>query len=244
MKTPDVSKLEMHLISAVPWKRVRQPLRPLLRLLLRSKWSALSIHWTFQGLLNMDRTERLFKLSTDLGVALLFWISLRLVMVEYAAVLVSLIMAHTVNLIFNGQIPALFLHYGAKKYDRQAVLHYMDGLRSRMSREPSILAIGIWGGIARGEEEDYPDVDLRFFRKHGIRNGLGACWVMVKERSRALFNGFPLDAFLSDGWRHIAHLRADETPVLLYDPFGFLRRRYEDAPAWSTLQPDIVGGYV
>lgn len=244
METFSDFKLEMHLISAVPWKRVRQPLRPLLRLLLRSKWSALSIHWTFQGLLNMDHTERLFKLSTDLGVALLFWISLRLVMVEYAAVLVSLIMAHTINLLFNGQIPALFLHYGVKKYDAHAVLQYLDKLRHRMDRESSILAIGIWGSFARGEEEDYPDVDLRFFRKPGIRNGPAACWVMVKERSRALFNGFPLDAFLSDGWRHIARLRADETPVLLYDPFGFLQGRYEDAPAWSTLQPDIAGDYV
>ena len=120
----------------------------------------------------------------------------------------------------------------------------MDRLRSRMSRESSILAVGIWGGIARGEEEDYPDVDLRVFRKSGVINGLTACWVMVKERSRALFNRFPLDAFLSDGWRHITRLRADEIPVLLYDPFGFLQGRYEDAPAWSTLQPDIAGGDV
>lgn len=232
------SKLETHLITAIPCKRARRFVRPFLRLFLFSRWSALCIHWTFQGILNMDRTERLFKLGTDLCLALLFWVGFRLVMVEYAAVLLALVIAHTINLLFNGQILVLWLHYGVKKYDRQAVFRYIEGLRQRIGRESSILAVGIWGGIARGEtEEDYPDVDLRFFRKPGIRNGLVACWIMVKERSRAFFSSFPLDAFLSDNWQHIARLRADETPVLLYDPSGFLQRRYTSAPVWRTLYP-------
>ena len=133
MKTPDVSKLEMHLIAAVPSQGMRNIVRPLLRLLLRSKWSALTIHWVFQGLLNMDRTERLFKLGADIVLTLVFWAILRLLMVEYGAVLLALVIAHSVNFIFNGQAPSILLHYGVRKYNRQALLQLTQIRSSNLS---------------------------------------------------------------------------------------------------------------
>jgi len=244
VETLSRSKLEAHLISAVPYQGARRLARPILRFFLSSRWLALCIHWTFQGVVNMDRTERLFKLGTDLIIALPLWFGFRIVMAEYMAVPLAVLAAHTVNFIFNGHTPIVLLHYGVRKYDRSALFQYVECLRQRLSKESSILAAGIWGGIARGEKEGYPDLDLRVFRKQGIRNGVSACWFMVRERTHALFSGFPLDAFLSDGWRHISRLRADEMPVLLYDPSGFMRKRYESAPDWRMLYPDAGEGNV
>jgi len=235
MNTPQGLSLEVHLTAAIPWKCMRTLAGPLLRLLLRSKWSALIIHWTFQGLLNMDRTERTFKIITDLILTVLLWAALRLLMAEYIALIIAVLTAHTVNLILNGQIPIMLLHYNVHKYSHNDVIDYIDSMRFRLAASNEILAAGIWGGISRGEVEDYPDVDLRVFRKKGFINGIKACYTMMKERTRALLNCFPLDAFLSDSWRHIERLRQDEVPVLLYDPACFIKERYAPAKEWSTV---------
>ena len=49
---------------------------PILRPLLRSPIFALAVHWVFQGMLYMDRTELVFKLGFDLILTAILWLLL------------------------------------------------------------------------------------------------------------------------------------------------------------------------
>ena len=69
MNANEADHLEWHIVSAIPGKNIRVILKPLVRIILRSPLSLLfvmGIHWVFQGLLNMDRTERTFKIGVGL----------------------------------------------------------------------------------------------------------------------------------------------------------------------------------
>jgi len=238
MNKNEADNLEWHIVSAVPGRKLKVILRQLIRTILHSPLSlffVLGIHWIFQGLLNMDRTERYFKISIDIIISIIIFLAMQILWDYYITIPVSFIMAHTLNFLFYGQIPVNLLHFGVRRYEKKSVLLYVDGLKQRVSKRKCILAVGIWGGISRGEVEDYPDVDLRVFRKTGFINGIKACYTMMTERTRALFKGFPLDAFLSDSWKHIERLRPDEVPVLLYDPACFIKERYAPAKEWSTV---------
>src|SRR5574341_1237753 len=58
-------------------------------------------HWTFQGLLYMDRTERLLKVGLDVLVIVLLFPFLLNRMTKTVAILAALFIAHTLNFIFN-----------------------------------------------------------------------------------------------------------------------------------------------
>ena len=62
----------------------------------------------------------------------------------------------------------------------------------------------------RGEWKETSDLDMRLVRRPGVRNGLRACWFVMKERTRANMRRFPLDVFLLDDFSRLDRLRHDE----------------------------------
>ena len=185
---------------------------PILRWLFRCPLIALASHWTFQGLLAMDPTERRFKLGLDLALA----VALRPLLGRLpVAWLAALLLTHTLNWLFNGHLWAVLKTYRLVTLPPARRQRYLAGLARRVQAEPSLCLAAVYGSHARGELGACSDVDLRLVRHAGRRHGWRACCFLLRERTRALLARIPLDAYLLDSEAALGRLRPDERPVLL-----------------------------
>lgn len=191
---------------------------PLINALLRYKIFIILSNWTFQGMLYADKTERLFRLSLDVLISvILYGIFFNFISNSYLALILSIIVAHTINWIFNGQLFVLGRYIGIKPNKQNEFCKYIKDLRNRVEREKSIQFVAVYGSLSRNKLSDHSDLDVRIIRKKGFLNGLRACLFGFLERTRALFNKFPLDLYVLDNKNHLSKIRKDEGAIVLYD---------------------------
>lgn len=159
----------------------------------------LGSHWVFQSLLYADPTERNFKLFLDLiltligGVILTTWFSWPVAWVS------AFLIAHTINFIFNAQLCTLSKNFGMVSYTYQEFQDYVQAFNQRVQQHPSIRHVELRGSLTSETWSPHSDLDVRLYRHPGFVNGIRACWFLLRERSRALFVWFPLDAYIRDG---------------------------------------------
>ncbi|MEJ5201762.1 MAG: DUF294 nucleotidyltransferase-like domain-containing protein [Anaerolineales bacterium] len=178
--------------------------------LLRFPGIALIVHWTFQGVLYMGWTERLYKISLDIMISFLMFIGFQSILHWKIALLLSLLTAHTINFFFNGQFWAVLKCFGLVHTADDEFFSYVKALAQRAGREPSIQALIAYGSLARKERTPNSDLDARIIRKPGLVNGIRACTFLMLERSRALLARFPLDMYVVDTPFALEKLRPDE----------------------------------
>jgi hypothetical protein len=188
---------------------------PWLRPLLGHPAGALASHWLFQGMLQMDPTERRFKLGLD---GLLAWAVARILrqwMSGPAAAITGLFMAHTLNFLFNGQVYGVLKHFGGVERNWEEFSQEVEGLRARVTAEPSIVFAAAYGSLARDHWSPTSDLDVRMVRAPGLMAGLAASWFALTERTRALWRRFPLDLLVYDSYRSLDAMAEKDTPVVL-----------------------------
>jgi len=189
---------------------------PAMRRVLSCPITALVVHWAFQGMLQMDRTELLFKVSVEaIVLTVVVVILLRFGAPPVRAVLVSAVISHTVNLSINGQFWVVLKHFGLVKHSPRQLQRYLSALCERIDAEPSIEYAAVYGSLARGKWKATSDLDVRLVRRAGTANGVRACWFVLRERTRAFVRGFPLDVFVLDSHDRLGEMREDEPPVVL-----------------------------
>jgi len=188
-----------------------------LRPILSNVFAALGIHWLFQNILQMDRTERLFKLAFDAVLTILFFLFLHQWASPFKAILLSWFIAHTVNFLLNGHIFCVLKCFGRVRHNREAFESYLVSLTNRMKAEPSISWAAVYGSLSRGELKNTSDLDVRVIRHPGITNGIRGCFFIMGERTRAHLRQFPLDILLLDSPRLLSRIREDEPPIVLYE---------------------------
>jgi len=187
----------------------------LFRPILQWKASALFVHWLFQGMLYMDRTERLFKISIDILISGII-LALLMPFVKWQfALVVAVLIAHTLNFILNGQIFVVLKHFGDIQNSAEEAAHYLKELQNRVCIEPSIRFAAAFGSLARGEMKTTSDLDVRLIRHAGHLNGIKGCWFVLKQRTLAFLKRFPLDIYLLDSDIPLNRLRQDEAPIIL-----------------------------
>jgi hypothetical protein len=189
----------------------------LLRPLLENALFALGVHWFFQCILQMDRTERFFKLAVDLVFTALFDLILRRWFAFVPALVLGWILAHTLNFLFNGQAFVILKHFGNVRTSADEIERRIVSMRRRMLAEPSLKWAAIFGSLSRGELKETSDLDMRVIRYPGFVNGIRACLFLAGERTRAHRDHFPLDVLLLDSPRLLKRLRPDEPPRVIYD---------------------------
>jgi len=181
-----------------------------LSVIFRYPETALLSHWAFQGLFYMGWTERLFKIGSELLLIVLFVLVLQTVLSWKIALLVSFLIAHTLNFLFNGQLWAALKCFDLVQTPDDKFFSYIDALAHRARREPSIQALMVYGSLARNEKTLHSDFDARIVRKPGFINGVRVCVFLLCERSRALLTRFPLDMYIVDTPLAFKKLRVDE----------------------------------
>ena len=191
----------------------------LLRPFLRSPFASLAIHWTFQGILYMDHTERLFKLALDLLLTSAIAVTLFSAAGQPLlwAVVLAYGAAHTVNLLVNGQIWVVLKHFNLVSHTRGELEAYVGMLAGHIRVEPSIVYAAAYGSLARGSWKATSDLDVRLVRRPGLWSGIRACCFALGERARANWSRFPLDMYVLDSFRLLERVRPDEKPIVLFN---------------------------
>jgi len=189
----------------------------LLRPILSNVFVALGIHWFFQSILAMDRTERFFKIAMDAFLTILFSLILTQRYSFILSISLGWILAHTINFLSNGHIFAVLKCFGLIKHQKDVMEKYLISMRFRIQAEPSLRWAAVYGSLSRGEMKETSDLDVRVIRNPGIINGLRACYFVMSERTRAHLKQFPLDILLLDGPRLLSSIRHDEPPFVIYD---------------------------
>lgn len=188
---------------------------PWLRLLVSRRCGALASHWMFQGMLNMDRSERYFKVGLDLVLWMILTPILRIWLSGPLALGLGLWAAHTVNFVVNGQIYAVLKTFGKVQSTQISYEREVAMLSERLAREPAVLYAAAYGSLARGQWSPTSDLDVRLVRAPGWRSALRVCWFALRERSRAFWRRFPLDIFVLDSYASLERLAEKDSPVIL-----------------------------
>lgn len=190
---------------------------PILRWIVRYPLAALAMHWVVQGMLYMDATERWFKLSLDLIVAVVVGFLSSLFLPWPLGVAVGFVVAHTLNFLINGHLWGVLKHYGYVFTSYDTFNAYLITMRCRALRQPSLERFLIYGSLARAEWSSTSDLDVRLVRKPGFTNGIRACSYAVAERARAFFSRFPLDMYVFDSHSRLSSLNPVESPIDFLD---------------------------
>ena len=186
-----------------------------LQFFLHHRVTAMVIHWAFQSIMQMDVTEKAFKLTIDLFFTILFSVLLITWMPIFAAIMSAFLFAHTINFLLNGQIYVVLKNFGDIEHELTEYDEYIEEMKIRLQTEPSIRWAAIYGSMARNELKKTSDLDIRFIRKPGFLNGLRSCMFVLLERTRANLNRFPIDFLIFDIPHPLKKMRSDESPVIL-----------------------------
>lgn len=189
-----------------------------IRKLLEYPFVAVVMHWTFQSLLYMDPTERWFKLALDLVLAVPLGLGLSVWVHPIVAWWAAILVAHTMNFLFNGQLWGVLKHYGLVRHTPAGFDTYVQGFCQRAAHESAIQYVAVYGSLVRSEWSSTSDFDARIVRHPGLGNGLKSCWFLLVERSRALISRFPIDVYVLDSKDSLKKLRSDEKPLLVAGP--------------------------
>ncbi|HTX90123.1 MAG TPA: hypothetical protein VMC09_02815 [Anaerolineales bacterium] len=187
----------------------------ILKWLLKFPIVGISVHWLFQGLLYMDKTERWFKLTLDAVLTVLIGSVLNLWITIPYNWLLGLFIAHTLNFLFNSHPWALLKHYGLINNTQERFWEYSNRLFARIRSEPSLAFGAVYGSVVRGDWSPSSDLDTRLISRPGFGNHVRACLFTMIERSRAMLNRFPIDVYMQDDFSLLARMRDDEKPLII-----------------------------
>ncbi|MXR40768.1 hypothetical protein GRX01_05345 [Halobaculum sp. WSA2] len=172
----------------------------------------------------MSKTERRFKLCLDGMLTAAIYRGLNGTTGRLQSFVAGILIAHTLNFLFNGHLFVVLKHFDLVHTDIEAFEEYCDALGRLGEQHDSIEAVVALGSLSRDELHSTSDLDIRVIRKTGITNGIAACSLVTLARSKALFKGFPLDIFVLDDQSELSRIRDDERENLtvLYDASGRL----------------------
>lgn len=188
------------------------------------KWLLLFSNWLFQGIINLDKTEKIYKiLFTGLLSIPLFYIVYNITNVTLISIFSAFFIAHTLNWIINGNLAAVFIHRLYKgKIEKKKAFVYLEELEQRLNNEKSIKFCGVFGSIARGEMKDTSDIDIAFVRERGFLNAVRSIYFLTKEKNISLWKWIPIECYIADNEIAMLNRFKDEkVPVVLKNsPIG------------------------
>lgn len=163
----------------------------------------------------MDRTEKLYKLCLDiLGSAIIFFLMIEILPLA-SLVVMAIAVPHTLNFLFNGQLPVIFKNLGYTKVSESHFREFISALDESARLNPSISKAVLIGSQVREAMSVSSDLDVRVVRHRGVVNGIRACTYVLARRSKALIEWFPLDIYVLDSEGPLENLREGERPMSL-----------------------------
>lgn len=163
-----------------------------------------------QGMLYANWRDNVIKIAMDviIMVALIFcgltwW--------------VAFLIAHTVNYCINGQAICVFYHIRAGNLTAQQFYDGTVKMKERLDKCKYLDAAISYGSLSTGKWHPSSDIDIRFIPKRGELNYWLAMFWSVGERTRAFFNGYPLDMYVFTMKHSYDVMSKNEVPIVFKD---------------------------
>jgi len=203
--------------------------------------------WAHQGFFYLDRTQRIGRVVCEIVPTIIIaWLIGEIGGVPLSRVrlwCVSLLVAHTLNWVFNGNWWAgmLFTFPDLRNAGERVTCDYLNGMARRLKNDRAISGGMIFGSVSRGQWHDRSDLDVRLLRRMGAWNGVAAVLVLSRERLIALLVRQPLDIYLADDIPFLRRMRQDERPVFLKKDDPRLDQAYPEGV--ETRIDSLVGSF-
>lgn len=194
----------------------------LLRRVLQSKIATYGSYWVFQGMLYMDIRETAVKCFLDAFVTCL------LVIVFSMNLFVGFVIAHTLNMFFNGHFFAMRRHMGLGANKAAPFVEYVEQLHRRINSKPYIAAAAAYGSLSKNVYSSTSDIDLRIVPAGNGLDFFHTCLFALCERTKAFLSRFPLDLYTFDMLTLQKKMNSRETPIVFADPKGILSQIYPE----------------
>jgi predicted nucleotidyltransferase len=201
----------------------------------QTKVGRLASNWVLQGMLYMNPAEAALKLMTDVILTATF-LALHGSTSEPLAWVTALVSAHTVNWIINGQPVALLFHLDWGRKDAARFIGYVEGLHRRLQGQGYIAGAASFGSLSTGKYGERSDIDIRLVLSREPLDRMRAVIFCFKERFRALLFLFPLDLYAFDLHELKRKMKADEVPVVFWDPENHIRTAYAQTLPFKVFQ--------
>jgi len=161
-------------------------------------------------------------------------------------VLFAIVIAHTFSFVLNGHLFAMMTHdlFWFALYEKKIkFIKYLDNMHERLNYYQPGYVDGVifFGSLARGIFRETSDLDVRFIAKKGFVNGLKASHLVFKERLRALFYGFPIDAYMFLSEKEVRKKMdvVNEYPVCILSTSNTLRKMFPELQSYRRFKTII-----
>jgi predicted nucleotidyltransferase len=180
----------------------------------------------FSGLPLYSRTELIARYVIFIVIALILWSIFK--PGNLLQVIVLIFVSHFLNWFFNGHGYQIFFEVIDMEYSASKAIKYVLKLREESMRRG--LHVMIYGSWARGKASKRSDLDIFIINVHGgIFSVLKMCFISLKYRFLALFNLLSVDIYVIDKVEYLVWRSKrvpEESPIILNDPTGIMRRIY------------------
>jgi len=198
----------------------------LLGKLLKTRLAVMASNWVFQGMRYMNVYEVSLKLLIDLVLVVLIMLFVLNDSSFYSSIVLSIIIAHTVNWVINGHIFVLMRYVAPVPKTEKHFEDFIQKMKSSALNWKSVDGVAIYGSYCRGTLHKYSDLDVRVVTNPGVINSIFGALFCFYQRLIAIFYLFPLDVYACDKMEFLDQLRDDEKPFILIDHSGRLSERY------------------
>jgi len=197
----------------------------------------------FSGLPLYSRTELIARYVIFIVIALILWSIFK--PGNLLQVVVLIFVSHFLNWCFNGHGYQIFFEVIDMEYSADKAIEYVLKLREESMRRG--LHVMIYGSWARGKASKKSDLDIFIINVHGsIFSGLKMCFISLKYRFLALFNLLSVDIYVIDKVEYLVWRSKrvpEESPIILNDPTGTIRRIYRGERELKEFIEDIQKTY-
>jgi hypothetical protein len=207
-----------------------RPRSPLLAGLMQALPFILAVNWCLQGMRGMGRKELSFRLGAELVLALALAAVARSWLPSLPALVLGLLVAHSLNFTLNGQLWVCARYARSWRRDPAALERFLAEVAADLGTRPSLreaVCIGSRGdlGLVRNERSD---LDVRLVFPPRLRAWLLVNLLLLRLRARAFFRLIPLDLYAYDRPEDLRRFDQRERLLVLLDRDGRLAALYPE----------------
>lgn len=141
-------------------------------------------------------------------------------------VILSAVIAHTLNFAFNGQLFAMYTHMGATHVTAEHFLSETEKIAKLCNAKSYVDASIAYGSLSRGCFKSTSDIDMRIVPVEDELSWWKAVFFALWLRIISFVNGYPLDLYVYSAKTCAKRMRSDELPIMLSEKNGCMRKVY------------------
>lgn len=193
-------------------------------------WLLIISNWLFQGIIHADKLEKIYKISFTFILSIIIFIYSFFFLNDNPvySIIISFIIAHTLNWILNNSLIILTTHrLHLTTLNKDRTFDYLNTLANRVIVCNCFMFVSAHGSICRGELKATSDVDISLVRLPGFKNAFKSLIFYVREQKLADFYKIPLEIYLCDTPQNAKDRFFKEAqPVAIYNPESIILKYF------------------